>query len=132
MSNEKNIQAFIIDAEQIFGEAETLTASGVVGAYVDLKGKGLAYGNVVIDVSAIDTGDADETYDVVVELGTDDANYVEAISFPVTATGRVVRSLNNQASAMYNSVRVSLVIAGTTPSITLSAFLCDELPKPRS
>ncbi len=129
MPEKDNIQAFFLDALQVFADnGEVLTASGVLGAFIDLKGVGFAEGTVVVDVAVIDTGDADETYDLVVELGVDNANYVEACSRPLLAVGRIQIPVNNQASGMFNSMRLSLVIAGTTPSITLGAFLTDKIP----
>ena len=129
-----NIQAFFMDALQIFAaNATVLTASGVIGAYIDLKGLGYAPAVVVVDVSVIDTANADETYDLVVELGIDNANYVEFCSRPALIVGRMHIPVSNQVGAvMYNSMRLSLVAAGTTPSITLGAFLTDAVPAANS
>ncbi|HHZ65115.1 MAG TPA: hypothetical protein EYN51_06415 [Flavobacteriales bacterium] len=129
MAEKANIQAFFFDALQVFADNGTnLTATGVLGTFVDLKGVGYAGGSVVVDVSAIDFGDANETYDLVVELGLNDAGYVEFASFPLLAVGRVFLPVTNQRTTMFDSMRLSLTLAGTTPDITLGAFLTDKVP----
>ena len=129
MPEKANIQAFFLDALQVFADNGTnLTASGVVGTFVNLKGIGFAEGSIVIDISAIDFGDANETYDAVIELGIDNANYVEFATRELLVVGRLFIPFNNQASGMFNSVRLSAVIAGTSPSITFGAFLTDKVP----
>ena len=77
----KNVNALIFDAEQELAPNGTnLTASGVLGAAVDLKGLGFGKGTVVLNVESIDTADADETYSFDIEMSED-----EAFTVPVKA-----------------------------------------------
>jgi len=132
----KNMNSLPIDALQIFGENTNITASGVIGAVVDTKGLGWGKGTLVLDVKLAEDGDADETYAVAVEWSTDEAFTVPIldVTIPVTRgdVGRKFEPVNNQVAgaldssdAMYRYVRLSGVLAGTTPSLTVTAYLSE-------
>ena len=134
----KNMNQLPIDSLQIFGENANLTASGVIGAVVDTKGLGWGKGTIVLDVKvAVDT-DATETYEVVVEWSTDLAFTVPVrdVSLLIASgdVGRRFEPVNNQISgaaessdAMYRYVRLSAVLAGTAPDLTLTAYLSETI-----
>ena len=132
---EQNARQMVLDIEQLFAEAVTLTATGVLGSSVDLKGLGLSNGTLVIQVSALDVDDADETYDIDIEMSTDDATWVkvgcvsdaELKAAALPGAGRILKPVHNQGSEMYRYVRLNVTIAGTTPSVTLTAHLSEKL-----
>ena len=85
----------------------------------------------VLNVSALDVADTDETYTFKVQVSTDDATYADA--------GNVVALDQNSVAGRYEILlsgglveladatsiyaRINLVVAGTTPSITWAAHL---------
>lgn len=74
----------------------------------------------VLNVTAIDFGNADETYSFVLEESDDNVTFVAtgpAVAF--TATG--YKSVPGFVSKRY--VRCRLAVGGTTPSITYEAWL---------
>lgn len=84
---------------------------------------------VVIVVSALDTADTDETYTFNVYVGADGdgASGTKVGSIAVTATGQHVILLDTHTIENMDADREELalqaVLAGTTPSITFSAWL---------
>ena len=131
----RNIAGFPLDALQIFGESENITASGVIGDVVDLKGYGFGQGSCVFDVILAEDGDGDETYEVVLEL-SDDLAFSVPVAYGSRAItrgqlGRDFFPMNNQVNeTLYRYARLSGVLAGTTPSLTVTAFLSEEvMPK---
>ncbi|MGB0748180.1 MAG: hypothetical protein ACPGO3_05500 [Magnetospiraceae bacterium] len=107
--------------------AETASAdeAGVAfdpAAHTDFK--------VVFHVSALDTADADETYDLVVDVDSEVAfgdTPVEVASLTVTAPGTYEIPLSGAfigyQDADAAAIRVGAVLAGTTPSITYGAYI---------
>ena len=127
----KNITALPFDFEQLFGEDTTVTASGVIGAVVDLKSYGFNEGTVVVDVTASDDTDANETYVVTVEVSTD-----QAFTTPVAIAARTLTAgtlgsqlipVNNQGEEMYRYIRLNSTLGGTTPSLTVNAYLSESI-----
>ena len=131
----QNARQMILDILQLFAEAVTLTATGVLGVSVDLKGLGLGHGTIVVMVSALDVGNANETYDLDIEMSTDDATWVktgcisdaELKAVAAAGEGRLIKPFHNQGSEMYRYVRLNATLAGTTPSVTLTAFVSEDL-----
>ena len=126
------IAAFPLDILLLFGESIVKTASGVVGNVVDLKGYGFGQFSTVLDILASDDADADETYVLTLELSDD-----EAFTAPVEyssrtlvagALGRQFFPANNQIDAtMYRYARINSTLGGTTPSLTVTAFLSEPV-----
>jgi len=128
----KNINAMPIDALQIFAENTNITASGVFGAVVDLKGLGFGKATLVMDVAVADAADADEVYSVGVEFSEDLAFSTpvqdQVIDIPRGVLGRKLQPINNQiGDTMYRYVRLNLVLAGTTPSLTMTSFISEDI-----
>ena len=137
-----NPRNFTFDALLQLRDAVAMTASGAMqvggsNKIVDL-GAGLVEGNLVLDVSAIDVSSTDESYTVYLEgsnasdfssgivplvakpLGIAVANVRSAAS----GTGRhVIPFTNEENGTVYRYVRGYVVIAGTTPSITMLGYL---------
>jgi hypothetical protein len=132
---EQNARQMILDVEQLFAEGVTVTASGAIGSSVDLKGLGLHNGTVCVLVSALDVANADETYDIDIEVSTDNATWVKAgcisdvelKAVAASGAGRLYKPFHNQGSEMYKYVRLNGALAGTTPSMTITAFLSEKL-----
>jgi hypothetical protein len=113
------------------------TAQTDVGATIIDLGAGLVHGFLVIDVSAIDVASTDEYYVISlegsnvaamtsgsVELAVSRLGNVTAPGDADTAAGRfAIPFRNEQNGTTYRYVRLSTVVAGTTPSITFSAWL---------
>lgn len=128
----RNVAAMPLDAEQIYAEDLNVTASGVLGVPVDLKGYGFGKGTLVMDIKVSDTGDADETYAIVHELSDDLAFTVPVEDFTITLVpgelGRKLEPMNNQiGDTMYRYSRLRSVLAGTTPSLTGTYFLSETI-----
>ncbi len=129
----KNISALPFDFEQLLGEATTVTASGVIGAVLNLKSLGFNEGTVVVNVTASDAADANETYVVTVELSTDLA-FTAPIAVAVrTLTAGVLGHqfipVNNQGEVMYQYIRLNSTLGGTTPSLTVDAYLSESIKR---
>ena len=141
-----------IDALTQFAAAQTLTATGYVNnvtAQLDL-GLGRFTGMLALDISALDQTTGDETYNFVL-MGSNDVNWgngnVEALAthdiggttHRVVATilgdntalnlgphaGRIIALpfTNFMGSIVYRYSKLYAVLAGTTPSVTLSAWI---------
>lgn len=114
------------DAELLLEDAAGVTKTASYdGASLDL-GAGYAPGGIgqpaaaVVQVSALDTADTDETYTAVVEESADNSTFTPAgPEIAITATGAL--SVPGFISKRY--VRLKLTLAGTTPSITYKAHL---------
>ena len=128
----RNVGAFPLDIDLLFGESENITATGVIGAVVDLKGYGFGKFAAVVDVLVSDDADADETYVVSLELSDDLAfsvpvEYAARILVP-GALGRQFIPANNQIDAtMYRYARLKGTLAGTSPSLTVTGFLSEPV-----
>jgi len=127
----KNITALPFDLALLFGEATTVTASGVIGAVVDLKSLGFNEGTVVVDVTASDDASANETYVVTVEVSTDLAFTTPVAIATRTLSKGVLGSqfipVNNQGEEMYQYIRLNSTLGGTTPSLTVNAYLSESI-----
>lgn len=112
--------------------ALTATGAGQVGGQarvLDL-GPGRCEGKVIIDTSAVDKTDANETYRVALQ-GCDaigfGAGVVELGSVTVDAAGRSTLRFTNQPNdVVYRYVRAYFTLAGTTPSINATAFIAKD------
>lgn len=131
------------DAKTVFCEDETVTATGNLstgGTEIIEVGDGRVDGNVILDVTAIDIANSDEIYDIIVQ-GSNSATFASGIenlasidlgdaavrqgSADVNSPiGRYEIGVSNyQGGTEYKYMRVRAVVAGTSPSITLTAWL---------
>jgi len=127
-----------------------VTSSAAVATILDL-GDGAVHGDVVIDVSALDIASNNEIYDIVVQLSPDsdfgtDTNIIDLASLTLGAAevmrsdsnrdsvvGRYLLGFRNEArlngvDTVFRYARLYTVVAGTTPSITYSAFIAKQQP----
>ena len=107
-------------------------------------GVGLIDGYLIADVTAIDTVTGDEVYTLVLE-GSPDAAFGTAANITVLAMQKIggatgaaplgtadtagrycVPFRNERNGVTYRYARLYTVIAGTTPSLTFSAFLAKD------
>lgn len=106
--------------------AETATATEaavdfIAGDHDDFK--------VIVHVSAVDTADADETYNLAIEVDadTDFSTPVAVGTLAISATGIYEIPLskakveNLEAGAV--KMRAKMTIGGTSPSVTYGAYL---------
>lgn len=132
---------YIYEADTAFrapGSA-AVTATGEIGTFDldkienvrsgETKNKLGAEGyDIVIVVSALDTGDADETYTFDVEVQADGGgNAVAAGQLAVVGLGQYVIKLDagtlELLSADREQLALNLTVAGTTPSIEFAAWV---------
>ena len=125
----------------------TVTASGyglVSAAPVVINlGTGLTRMNVILNISAIKISADNEIYTVHVQAGND-ASFTKSLSLCSKELGhnsvlqgsldskisRIVLGCQNEhAGVIYPFLRLRFVVAGSSPSITLSAFLHESLPE---
>jgi hypothetical protein len=135
------------DRATAFADDLTLTASDVVqfaAADVELDiGDGYYEGVLVVDVSAIDTASNDEAYTFILEGGTVsgfgsgsiDALATKRLEDPASAgtpgrqniehgVGRYYLPFNNLVDEIqFRYLTLNVIIAGTTPSVTFSAWV---------
>lgn len=123
------------------GAAITATETGSV--ILDV-GAGLVDGYLVVDVTALDVTTGDEAYSLMLE-GSPDAAFGTSGNIRVMAELRVggatfttpngaadgvgrfaIPFRNERNGTLYRYVRLYTLIAGTTPSITFSAFLAKD------
>lgn len=112
--------------------AMTATGAATVGGQarvLDL-GMGRVEAKVVIDTSAIDRTDTNETYRVALQgceaIGFG-SNVVELGSVSVDAAGRSTLRFTNQPNeTVYRYVRAHFTLGGTTPSINATAFIAKD------
>lgn len=126
----------IIDAQNLFSDEQALAASAVSTNVIDTVVDGnLGVGEpmavvVTLDVAADDT-DADETYSVVLQASSD-----EAFSAPVSVASKdIVRGAAAGSKIVFGVpaddsgdryYRLSYVLGGTTPSVTVTSFLIPQ------
>lgn len=134
------------DAELILADgAAAITADGVTQvAAVNVSkklGAGRFEGVLIIDVSAIDISSADEVYHLLLQ-GSADSTFttketVAQISLGATAArpggaansviGRYeIPFVTEQHDTVYDWVRLYVDVGGTTPSITLKAWIAER------
>ena len=118
-------------------KADGAVTSSTNHSILDL-GPGLFEGELVIDVSAIETGTGDETYDLTLD-GSNDSGHASGVSQlctkflgnaqgnmdQATGTGRfVVPFKNEENGTIFRYVRLASVVAGTiTTGITFHAWI---------
>lgn len=142
-----------VDANMQFASAQTLTATGYINnsnAVLDVQ-PGRFTGMLAIDISAIDVSSGDETYKINL-FGSNDAAFgngnVDLLAyhdFAAATAGRQVATIlapspaipptglagsfiylpftNLMQGFIYRYLKLYAVIGGTTPSITLSAWV---------
>jgi len=125
MTSKIGSQNLVLDVLTILAVAIIHVATGVIGSVLNI-GTGKLSAELLIDVSALDTADGNETY--VLELrGSDDAfagTDKLLASVEITALGRQSISFNNVADGIIcSSIRLVGTLGGTTPSITVDARL---------
>lgn len=124
----------LVDKTLEFSDAQALTATGVSTNVIDLGadrdiGPGKPMYIVVTVEVAPDFVTGDEVYDVQLQSGPTDtpANVIGQMEIPSNAkAGKVLFMPLPAENERY--LRLNYVLAGTTPSITVSAFLTDQEP----
>jgi hypothetical protein len=121
-------------------KASAAVTSSAAGSIIVDLGDGLTDAYMVLDVSAIVVNDTDEIYNIYLEgsnVAAMDSGSVALAQIEMgnatapadadTSTGRfVVPFRNEQNGTLYRYVRVYTKVAGTTPSITYSAFIAKD------
>lgn len=109
--------------------AITSTAAATVGGnakVLDLR-KARFEGTLVLEVSALDLADTNETYAVEWQLSNASdfgSGVVTGISIPVTATGTIEQPiLNVKNGVVYQYARLRTVCGGTSPSINYTGHI---------
>ena len=74
----------------------------------------------VVQVTAIDTGDGNETYTFVLQESTDNVSFTPA-GATVTVNSIGAHAVRGWLTKRY--ARVALTVAGTTPSVTFKSYL---------
>ena len=126
---------YSFDALVNLKNAGALTASGnlQIGGVDSILDFGIARmeGVVVVGMTAIDTADANETYDIILE-GSNSATFASGVnelaSMKITSTGQFeIPFVTEKAVAgvitKYRYFRATLAVAGTTPSINFTAWV---------
>ena len=90
-----------------------------LGAGFAPGGLGLPVG-AVVQVTAADIADGNESYNFVLQESTDNVTFLPA-SASVSANGVGAFAVRGRVTRRY--VRLALTVAGTTPSITFKAWL---------
>jgi len=112
-----------LDAELRMHDAETVAAtavSDVIDLGENFSPAPLQPIGVVLDVTALDATTGNETYEVELQESYDNTNWSSTgLKFSITATGQVFKQIG--VARRYQRLR--LVLAGTSPSITLSSWL---------
>lgn len=131
-----------IYSQYTFDKLLELKAAGAITASADSSivevGEGMVDQFAVIDITALDTVTGDEKYTISVEASntadmTSGSVAVATKVFGLLSTpmdadltdiGRFVIPFRNEENGnIYKYIRLSVVIAGTTPSINYSAFI---------
>lgn len=123
----------LLDAQLQFSAAQALTATAVSDNIIDLGsarqiGIGEQFAILLCAIVAADFTTGNETYSV--ELQTDDnSSFTSATVLSTTAilasqlTLGAVRVINFPRTGAERYIRLNYVLAGTTPTVTLSAWL---------
>ncbi|WP_276200317.1 hypothetical protein [Chelatococcus sp. XZ-Ab1] len=134
-----------LDANTLFGEDVTMTATGNVqkgGVDAVFKiGKGRQDMSLVVDISAYDATTGDEGYTFLLQGSnaedfSDDIENLAALEIGPAAVrtggartspiGRYGIPVSNDLIDEFTYVRLRLIAAGTTPSITFTAWLSER------
>jgi len=125
------------DATMVLNGSTAITASGVGSvAYFDTESTTTIAARwpaaAVINVTAIDAADVNETYDVIIEGSNTTAFTVAqqlgSLTVDRAAPGRYTILFDNeQGGVVYRYIRQRFVLAGTTPSITAPSFLAPAI-----
>lgn len=139
-----------------FADAQTLSSTGYINnanAVIDL-GNGYIEGTLVLDLSALDMTTGDETYQLAL-IGSNDASFgngnCDLLAFqdfsgaatsrvlatilaatpavPLTgqgATRYMVKFCNQKGGFLFRYAKLYATLSGTTPSITLNAWLVNR------
>jgi hypothetical protein len=142
----RNSKDFTYDHALLLKDTGAVTASGnatvaAVARILDL-GVGRMDGRAVCDVSAIDTVTGDESYILQVQ-GSNSSTFASTVvalaskqlggatatgNTADTGTGRFEIPFSNEENGVvYRYLRLRYVIAGTTPSINLTAFVAQQV-----
>jgi hypothetical protein len=124
----------IIDDELILKDAGAVTTSAA--AEVDSSAREIelgAYssGRLVLDISACEDANADETYEIHWQgsTATGFSSPVDLAKFPVVrgTTGRLIFPVHNKhGDVVYDFVRLYTTVGGTDPSINYTAYYTAE------
>lgn len=121
------------------GVAKTATFNGTAIVLDELEGYWNTLGELAddvfaipVNVTALDTGNADETYTIELEFGpVGFATSIKTGKLTVSATGQYVILVDadtlRKQKANGAAIRLAVTIAGTTPSITLHAWLAGHV-----
>lgn len=119
---------FDVDLQMKDAGAITASAAALVGGVARVLDLGAARweGVLVINTTARDIADGNETYSIQIELsnavGFGSGNEV-FVQIPITALGRVeVPFVNQKYGTGYRYARLNSVLAGTSPSINYTAY----------
>lgn len=118
---------FLYDAQSVLEDGAGATTTSAAGSNtLDIGAGVVAPGTyVVLNVSALDLANADETYRVSVQGSNDSfSTNAELGSILVTSTGRwIVAFYNFQDGTVYREIRLFFTNGGTTPSITCEGWV---------
>lgn len=125
-----------IDAQNLFSSSQALTATAASTNVIDLGfdgnlGVGEPMAVVVSLETAADDGDADETYSVALEADDNSGFSSAAVIATKTITRgdaagtKIVIGVPADASAE-QFLRLNYTLGGTTPAVTVSAFLIPQ------
>lgn len=143
MAETSRLTGYIFDALlELEDGAAAITADGVGSGIVDLGASVHVTGDIVLDISAMTVGGAaEENYNIIAEVsdsptfasGIENAGAIEIGSFATTVIGnrdvesdpgRYVLQFQNQLNTrVYRYLRLFFDVTGTSPSITLVAYL---------
>ena len=99
--------------------------------------------NVIFNISAIKCSSGDEKYALHVQAGND-VSFTKSLSLCCKELGHnsvlqgtldskiskiILACQTEHAGTVYPYIRIRFVVSGTSPSITLSAFLHEDLPE---
>lgn len=126
--------------------AITATGTAVIGGVTTNSildvGAARLDGQIVIDISAMDISSSDETYRIILQ-GSNSSSFASGIeNLAVLDVGATAARLggaqnsvigryelgftNEQADTVYRYLRIRVVVAGITPTITFGAFIATD------
>jgi len=136
---------FTYDAATLIRAAGAAITATETGSLILDLGAGLMCGTMVVDVTAMDVTTGDEAYSLMLEVSPD-ATFGTAGNIRVAAELRIggatftapngaadgvgrfaIPFRNERNGTIYRYARLYTLIAGTTPSITFSAFLGKDM-----